>query len=76
MGGGGGSEAEGGLNLGTSLLCFLSFQLFFLAILFKLTYYSQNYSLDLCQILKVYLRFYLCDCYIRVLNLRLAALLE
>ena len=31
-------------RIGTSLLCFLSFQLFFLAILFKLTYYSQNYS--------------------------------
>ena len=37
--------------IGTSLLCFLSFQLFFLAILFKLTYYSQNYSSGLCQIL-------------------------
>ena len=32
------------LSVGTSLLCFLSFQLFFLAILFKFTYYSQNYS--------------------------------
>ena len=34
------------LVVGTSLLCFLSFQLFefFLAILFKLTYYSQKYS--------------------------------
>ena len=30
--------------IGTSLLCFLSFRLFFLAILFKLTYYSQKYS--------------------------------
>ena len=32
------------MYVGRSLLCFLIFQLFFLEILFKLTYYSQNYS--------------------------------
>ena len=33
-----------GMQLGLSLLCSKRFRLFFLAILFFLTYYSQNYA--------------------------------
>jgi len=53
------------IQLGTSLLCFLNFQLFFPAILFKITYYSQNYTyiespIILTIMLQVFLLFIVC----------------